>query len=223
MDNLSVIVAIVVVLVSVIFFLFKRKRKGTTFVLYGPTLAGKTALFYRLKQGKFVSSVSSMKENSGEFVWQGDESQQKRNTVDIPGHGRLNWRLKDFLPSTKCIIFVVDAAAFGRAGYCKEAGAMLLDVLSDSLVDAGIPVIIACNKSDDLLAVSKKRVKALLEVEVNAIAKARSKNPNMHEESSSEQAVIEGEIKFDEKAIQVVTTSVKKGELKDLFDAINKQ
>jgi GTPase SAR1 family protein len=79
----AVVVGVVVVVLAVV-LLLRRKRRSCV-VLYGPNGSGKTALWYRLKTGKFVSTVSSMKENEGTFAWLEDESQQPRHTVDIPG------------------------------------------------------------------------------------------------------------------------------------------
>ena len=93
--NLVAAAAVVLVLVAVLLLLLlllRRKRRSCV-VLYGPTGSGKTALWYRLKTGKFLSTVSSMKENEGTFAWVEDESQQPRHTVDIPGESTAAERL----------------------------------------------------------------------------------------------------------------------------------
>lgn len=65
----------------------------------------------------------------------------------------------------RTIVFVVDATLFGKPDYTREAAAMLFDVLSDSTTIAlRLPVVVACNKSEDLLAYPWKRIKTLLEV-----------------------------------------------------------
>ncbi len=87
-ESMSVVLVLAVVavlaVVGVLVFALRRKRRSCV-VLYGPCGSGKTALWYRLKTGKFLSTVSSMKENEGTFPWGEDESQQPRHTVDIPG------------------------------------------------------------------------------------------------------------------------------------------
>ncbi len=73
--------------------------------------------------------------------------------------------MQDFLPVARAIVFVVDSTLFGKTDYTREAAAMLFDVLSDSATIAlGLPVVVACNKSEDLLAYPWKRIKTALEV-----------------------------------------------------------
>lgn len=107
-----VVVAVVLILVVLILaFFFTRRTKRNCVVFYGPS-GGKTSLFYRLKTGKFVSTVASMKENDGTFAWAGQDSdKQPRHTVDIPSNGRLRWRLKDFLPVAEAIVVVLDSTS----------------------------------------------------------------------------------------------------------------
>jgi signal recognition particle receptor subunit beta len=62
-----------------------------------------------------------MKENEGTFVWKTSHSgfDKPQHTVDIPGHGRLSWRLKDFVGVAKAIVIVVDSTAIGNVAYCR--------------------------------------------------------------------------------------------------------
>ena len=112
-----------------------------------------------------------MKENEGTFDWKpAGEAFKQQHTVDIPGHGRLRWRLKDFVPVTKAVVVVLDSTACGNVAYCRDAAAMVWDVLYSQL-PRGTKVVLCCNKADDILALSTKRVRALLETQLSALAR----------------------------------------------------
>lgn len=200
-------------------------------VLYGPSNSGKTALFHRLKSGEFVSTLSSMKENEGSFVWKTSHPgfEKPQHTVDIPGHGRLHWRLKDFVGVARAIVVVVDSTAIGNVAYCRDAAGMIWDAIYSKL-NPGTKIIIACNKSDDLLSVSSKRVRLLLETQLSALSRTRSKYPGYHDDNDAHNAEPDTiasaeEFKFDVSSpvpVDFVVTSVKKGDLKELFDQLCK-
>ena len=270
-----VIVVVVVVLLAVFgLLLLKRRSRRNCIVLYGPGLSGKTALFFRLKTGKFVSTVASMKENEGTFVWEEHEDKTPRHTVDIPGHGRLRWRLKDFLPIAESIVVVLDSTGFtffvlfyfvfffllqkivvGNKDYCTEAANMVWDAIH---VGPGPRIIVACNKTDDLLALSTKRIKvlprstptflfvfprcfsqlfvflkALLETQMTALARTRSKYPAFHDgenaDTPNEETIATAGSAFTFEIsspipVEFVAISVKRGgkDLQPLFEALKK-
>ncbi len=124
---------------------------------------------------------------------------------------------------------VLDSTAMGGSAYCRDAANMVWDVIH---VGAGPRIVIACNKSDDILALSSKRVKALLEKDLSALARTRSKYPAFHEGDAAEQAPEEtvaapGDAGFTFEGsspvpVEFVVTSVKRGggELKALFEAV---
>jgi hypothetical protein len=60
-------------LLLIAFIIYRRKfsatgQRGNTFVLTGRMNAGKTALFYALRQGEFRATHTSMMENDATFV-----------------------------------------------------------------------------------------------------------------------------------------------------------
>jgi signal recognition particle receptor subunit beta len=158
---------------------------------------------------------------------------------------------KDFLPIAKSIVFVVDSTQFGKSEYVREAAAMLFDVISDSAtIELQIPVVrdycdlklytqnnnhifsqvIACNRSDELLAFSIKRIKSSLESEISTLRRTRSKYPTLHEESTTassedgsnmvaENATSRFTFEDSPVALQVLSMAVKKGDFKELFEA----
>jgi hypothetical protein len=141
----------------------------------------------------------------------------------------LRWRLKDFLPIAEAIVVVVDSTAMGGAAYARDAANMVWDVIH---VGPGPRVVIACNKSDDILALSAKRVKAILETQLSALARTRSRYPAFHEGDAAEPPPEEtvaaaGDAGFTFEGssplpVEFVVVSVKRGggELKPLFDAL---
>ena len=148
----------------------------------------------------------------------------------MSGHGRLRWRLKDFLPIAEAIVVVLDSTAMGGAAYARDAANMVWDVIH---VGPGPRVVIACNKSDDILALSAKRVKALLEGQLSALARTRSRYPAFHEGDGAEPPPPEetvasaGDAAFSFEAssplpVEFVVMSVKRGggELRGLFAAV---
>ena len=220
------IAALAIVLVLLLVFLLLRRRRGSCVILYGPCNAGKTALFHRLRNGDMVKTISSMKENEGTFGWAGSERTQQ-HTVDIPGHGRLRWRLKDFIPVAKAVVVLVDSTACGNSAYALDAANAIWDVVHSPL--RGARVLVACNKSDDILAVSTKRIKLLLEVQLSALARTRSRYPGYHDQEDEatpvEPAAGPSEnFTFEDSSpvpVAFVSMSVKKGDLKQLFQALN--
>src|SRR5437762_2488962 len=107
----EVLAAVVLLVLVLVLVLRSRRPSRDTVVLYGPPQSGKTALFFRLKTGSFVpGTVASMAENTGTFAWQGvSSSPAPVRTVDIPGHARLRWRLRDFFPQCRSVVVVIDA------------------------------------------------------------------------------------------------------------------
>lgn len=168
-----------------------------------------------------------MKENDATFDWPQDSGRMGQHTVDIPGHGRLRWRLKDFVPVASAVVVLVDATAVSNPAYARDAAAMIWDVIYSQL-RRGTKVIVACNKSDDIRAIAVKRIKALLEVQLSALARTRSKYPAYHDESddgvaSAEPVASAEQFTFEESSpvnVSFVVVSVKKGDLKQLYEAL---
>ena len=228
MDPIVLLGALLALLAAIWFVFVRRGGRRSCVVLYGPMGSGKTALYHRLKTGDFVATVTSMKENEATFDWQGCE-RRGQHTVDIPGHGRLRWRVKDFVPICKALLIVVDSTALGNVANARDAANCVWDAIH--VKPAGAKIIIVCNKSDDILAVSCKRVRVLLEAQLSALARTRSRYPGFHgDDEEGEAAAVDETVagagenfNFDTSSpvpVTFVATSVKRGDLKQLNAAL---
>jgi signal recognition particle receptor subunit beta len=83
----------------------------------------------------------------------------------MPGHDRVRYRYADFLPVTRCIVFVIDSTSISRQ--IRPVAEYLYDVLAKPVVQKQrTPVLITCNKSDMITALPVEKVKLLLETEM---------------------------------------------------------
>jgi signal recognition particle receptor subunit beta len=94
-----------------------RHKVSNTILLVGLSDAGKTTLFYQLRDGSaHQGSVTSMEPNDDEFILHSESTKKVKikpvHIVDVPGHARLRPKLDDFLPKTCGLVFVVDALDF---------------------------------------------------------------------------------------------------------------
>ncbi|KAG5001678.1 hypothetical protein JHK87_022750 [Glycine soja] len=112
-------VAAVLILTTVLLLSirFLKRAKSNTIVLTGLSGAGKTVLFYQLRDGSIhEGTVTSMEPNEDTFLLH-SETVPKRKVkpvcvVDVPGHSRLRPKLDEYLPKAAAIVFVVDAVDF---------------------------------------------------------------------------------------------------------------
>ncbi|OQR97523.1 hypothetical protein ACHHYP_10754 [Achlya hypogyna] len=152
-----------------------RSSKRDIVLLVGPCGAGKTALFHRLRDGPTkVTTVTSMKETMEKFPLF-DEENATFNICDFPGHERMRSQAGQFYPIAKKIIFVVDSTTANDAGHIRKAAEFLYDIFTHPKVnDAGVPVMIACSKSDETKAATSATVRSLLESELTQLKSTRA-------------------------------------------------
>jgi len=173
-----VIAAVAVAFVLfVLFFLLKKlvvPSKGTAFLLVGPCGAGKTSMFYQLRDGTTHSGTcTSMKENDDTFPLHGEPpGGAPVHVVDLPGHPRLRMLLDHFLPIAKGIIFVVDAVDF------MPQASVIAEHMYDIFAHPGlgrrrVPVMLACNKSDKVTAHTVDFIRKRLEKDIDTLRKTR--------------------------------------------------
>ncbi|KDO34706.1 hypothetical protein SPRG_00769 [Saprolegnia parasitica CBS 223.65] len=144
-------------------------------LLVGPCGAGKTALFHRLRNGPTkVETVTSMKETMETFPLF-DEENATISICDFPGHERMRSTATQFYPIAKKIIFVVDATTANDASHIRKAAEFLYDIFTHPKInDAGVPVMIACSKTDDVKAATPATVQSLLETELTQLKSTRA-------------------------------------------------
>jgi len=150
----------------------RRGRHGDAVLLLGNCGAGKTALFYRLKdEAAFPELVTSIDISDEQLAIQNEEKPTR--VVDFPGHGRLRAQLVDYIPEARCIIFVVDSADTG-ARNLPELSNLMYDVFSECIRKGCEPrVLVACNKADLADALSPENIKKTLEQELDSLKSSR--------------------------------------------------
>ncbi|KAJ0406101.1 hypothetical protein P43SY_008352 [Pythium insidiosum] len=197
-----------------------NKKRMT--LLLGARGAGKTALFHQLRDGRFVETVTSMKELEGKFAvhptFNTINFGAHLTVIDFPGHERQRSRVADFYPVTGCVVFLVDAADPSF----RKAAEFLYDIFSNAKFNDVAPkLLIACNKSDLSSAASVNAVKEALEKELTKLKKTRSSLETEGEEDTSTVPVGRdgAAFEFDVDAPCEVTftrCSVKKGDMEEL-------
>eukprot|EP00983_Pelagomonas_calceolata_P094524 1157899-Pelagomonas_calceolata.AAC.3 len=129
-----------IILVAVFFLLLvlralSRPSKSTLppVLLVGPCGAGKTALFFALRDASLHNgTVASMQENEGMVQLQGEKGSKKGQArlLDVPGHERLRHKLEQHLSDACAVVFVVDATDITPHKHLSDACALV------SVVDA---------------------------------------------------------------------------------------
>eukprot|EP00455_Lapot_gusevi_P031653 TRINITY_DN343_c0_g4_i1.p1 TRINITY_DN343_c0_g4~~TRINITY_DN343_c0_g4_i1.p1 ORF type:complete len:249 (-),score=66.22 TRINITY_DN343_c0_g4_i1:100-789(-) len=151
---------------------FKRNR-GNTVLIFGPVDAGKTALFYQLKQGVFRETHTSMKENVDQFQPALLETKKAElRFVDFPGHGSQFHRFGSYLADLRAAVLVVDSTELSKLA---DAARMLFSLLTnDKLIKRRCPVFVALNKSDLPSAHASDVVSKQLEKEIEKMRVSQS-------------------------------------------------
>ncbi|KAI8852802.1 signal recognition particle receptor beta subunit-domain-containing protein [Chytridium lagenaria] len=120
-------------------------------LIVGLNDSGKTSLFTILRYGKLSATQSSMEENSGSFrlhdrwlciVYRRRAAKvQDFQFIDIPGHDKLRFKLLDYLPKARGVIFLVDASTFQKK--IRSAAELLADILGErSVAKDEIPIVV---------------------------------------------------------------------------------
>lgn len=181
---LAVGVALFIVLLTIIWLLLGRKRKGGSLLLMGLSDSGKTALFTRLTHETVKQTVTSMKCNKGMYVGKLPSGKKAQITVaDVPGYEKLRFKFFDELKADcGAIVFLVDSATFQKQ--IKDVAEFLYQVLTDSTIEARRPpLLIACHKQDLPLVKSADAVEALLEREFNLLRRTQTATLGSSEET----------------------------------------
>ncbi|BBM97479.1 signal recognition particle receptor subunit beta [Marchantia polymorpha subsp. ruderalis] len=156
-----------------------KGNKRDTILLLGLSGAGKTALFYQLRDGSVHNgTVTSMEPNEGRFILNSESGEKKGkkskpvHIVDVPGHPRLKTKIDELLPQASGIVFVVDALDF--MSQLRPTAEYLYDVLTKAwVVKKKIPVLLTCNKIDKVTAHSMDFIRKQLEKEIEKLRVTR--------------------------------------------------
>lgn len=87
-------------------------------------------------------------------------------TIDYPGHQRMrDGLMNNYLRRAGVVVYVVDAS--NLKSELSHTAHGLYDLLTRSYIsNAAVPVVVACNKSDDPTAVSADTARKMLETEL---------------------------------------------------------
>ncbi|XP_072582999.1 signal recognition particle receptor subunit beta isoform X2 [Vulpes vulpes] len=165
---LSVVVAVLAVLLTLVFWKFIRSRRSSqrAVLLVGLCNSGKTLLFVRLLTGLYRDTQTSITDSSAMYRVNNTRA-TSLTLIDLPGHESLRLQfLERFKASARAIVFVVDSATFQRE--VKDVAEFLYQVLIDSMSLKNTPsFLIACNKQDITMAKSAKLIQQQLEKELH--------------------------------------------------------
>jgi len=145
--------------------------RGDTLLLLGSCNAGKTALYYNLAFGSKPATLTSMKPMDTVMSLhssKGNPETKEFKVVDFPGHPRLRGKASAFLKRARAIIFVVDSTSVAKdvIPICEY----LFTVMTASAVASqSLPLLIACNKSDQASSIAAPKIKTMLETELSQL------------------------------------------------------
>ncbi|XP_035298052.1 serotransferrin [Cricetulus griseus] len=183
---LSVAVAVLAVLLTLVFwkFIWSRKSSQRAVLFVGLCDSGKTLLFVRLLTGHYRDTQTSITNSSAAYKVNNNRG-NSLTLIDLPGHESLRLQFLDrFKSSARAVVFVVDSATFQRE--VKDVAEFLYQVLIDSMGLKKTPsFLIACNKQDIAMAKSAKLIQQQLEKELNTLRVTRSAAPSTLDSSST--------------------------------------
>jgi len=206
----------------------KRRGRGQLALILGQCGAGKTAMFYRMRDQEEVQSVSSLKAQRDTFKIQvgegSDEVLGPLEVVDYPGHARLRTKAAELLPQARCIVYVVDSEDKQRL---KDVAEHLYELLTDPEVnELHTPILLACNKSDLSTARTEKFIVEEIEREMEQMRVSRTAALEGQDSAESYLGVDGEKFKLLEHAPCPVSTcriSSKKAILDPLYDFLRQQ
>mmetsp|Transcript_45608 Transcript_45608/g.90456 ORF Transcript_45608/g.90456 Transcript_45608/m.90456 type:complete len:258 (-) Transcript_45608:129-902(-) len=205
----------------------KRRTRGQLALLLGQCGSGKTSIFFRLRDGSEVQSVSSLKPLKDSFQLRPAEDAETFGpieVVDYPGHQRLRGKAAEMLKEARCILYIVDAEDKQRL---KDVAENLYEILTHpDILELHTPILLACNKTDLATARPEKFILDEIDREMEQMRLSRAATLEGQDQADSYLG-IEGEkfklIEHSPCPIQVCRISAKKLQLEPLYDFLREQ
>jgi len=204
--------------------LTKSRARGNVTLILGQCGAGKTALFFRLRDQAEVSSVSSLKPLRDKLQVQELESMGPVEVVDCPGHQRMRGRASEFLKEARCIVYVVDSEDKQKL---KDVAEHLYELMTNpEILELHTPILLACNKIDLASARTEKFIIDEIEREIEIMRNSRAATLEGQDQADSYLGIDGEKFKLLDHApcpIQTCRISVKKPNLDPLYDFLRQQ
>ncbi|CAM8883568.1 unnamed protein product [Rhodiola kirilowii] len=150
-----------------------KSRKSNVIVLAGLSGSGKTFLFYQLRDGSSPAQTgSSLSLNEGTFMLHSELAKKGKiqpvHLIDIPGDNGHRKKLEKYLSRAAGLVFVVDALVF--LPHLQQVAMFLYDILTNaSILERKVPVLVLCNKNDNVVAHTKEFIRKHLEREIDKL------------------------------------------------------
>jgi len=162
----AIITFLVIFISTILLFVRSSSSKANQILLLGICDSGKSLMYSQLILKSYHPTFTSMKENTGSYNLEGNKSFE---VVDVPGHERLRVTCFDNLKSNaRGIVFVVDSTTLQKE--LKDVAVFLYDIMTDNVIfRRKTPILVACNKQDQLKAKGCQIVKSQLEKEMTIV------------------------------------------------------
>lgn len=161
------------VLALIVWCVLRGASKGSHVCLLGLSDSGKTLLHQRLRNGCFLRTQNSIKENVATYAVSNKKGKPVK-LVDIPGDERIRDTIfNKYKDSLRAIILVVDSVNFPRES--RNLAELTFDLLLEkALYRQRTPLLVACNKQELSLAQNCGSIRTRLEAEITALRVSRA-------------------------------------------------
>jgi len=205
----------------------KRRTRGQLALILGQCGSGKTSIFFRLREGTEVQTVSSLKVLKDSFELQPQEDAEKFGpveVVDYPGHQRLRGKAAEMLKEARCILYIVDSEDKQRL---KDVAEHLYEILTHpDILELHTPILLACNKVDLATARPEKFILDEIEREMEQMRTSRAATLEGQDQADSYLGIDGEKFKLLEHSpcpVQMCRISAKKLQLEPLYDFLREQ
>eukprot|EP01101_Sappina_pedata_P008915 TRINITY_DN5046_c0_g1_i1.p1 TRINITY_DN5046_c0_g1~~TRINITY_DN5046_c0_g1_i1.p1 ORF type:complete len:247 (+),score=89.61 TRINITY_DN5046_c0_g1_i1:389-1129(+) len=222
---IALVFTIVAIAATLITFKILSRRNRDTLLIAGLSGSGKTTLYYQIRDGKTQETVSSLQENicelsSTNLARKSSNPLPALRIVDWPGHQRMRLLMKEILPRTKAVVFMIDSVDFARSHLLVSEFVYELLVNRD-MYDSGTPILIACNKQDISTSQKSTQIQSQLEKQIEQTKNTR-KADTTHLEESDEIALGRADFTFKTSPIplHIVECSLRQGDISQITQFI---